>query len=240
MTKEQILRDLGLSDKEVKIYLALLSIGQSSVNSIAKRARLNRVTTYDVLKYLQEKGLVSYVIKSGVKYYEAAEPSKFLGDLQEKQAKVKSILPELEELKESVKEKPGIEVYEGLAGLKTILEDVIKENKESWFISDSVFMDSLEFYFPHLIKQKRKQGIFSRVITSDNKRMRQYKAKNPKKYVDLRFIDEKLHTTKIIYGDKVATLTFEKENSMGIMVRNKQMAENERKLFELLWKQAKK
>lgn len=240
MNKEQILKDLGLSEKEVKVYLALLSLGQSTVNDISKKSKLNRVTTYDVLKYLQEKGLVSYVIKSGVKYYESAEPRKLLGDLQEKQAKVKSILPELEALKESVKEKPGIELYEGLNGLKTIFEDIIKEDKESWFISDPNLMEALEFYFPHFIKQKRKQGMFSRVITSDNKLMRQYKRNNPKKYVDLKFIDEKLPTSKIIYGNKVATLTFEKENSIGIIVENKQIANTERKLFELLWKQAKK
>jgi len=237
--KEQILKDLGLSDKEVIVYIALLSLGQSTVNAIAKNSRLNRVTCYDVLKYLQEKGLVSYVIKSGVKYFEAAEPRKLLGDLQEKQAKVKSIMSELEALKKSVKEKPNIEMFESLAGLKTVLEDVIKEGKECWFIADPIFMDSLEFYFPHFIREKRKLGMFSRVITLDCKRMRQYKAKNPRKYVDLRFIQESLPTTKIIYGNKVATLTFEKENSIGIIIENKQIADTERKLFELLWKQAR-
>ena len=108
-TKEEVLRDLGLSDKETQVYLTLLSFGQSAVNAIARKAKLNRVTTYDILKYLQEKGLVSYVVKSGVKYFEAAEPQKLLGDLQEKEDKVKSILPELEMLKQSLKEKPSIE-----------------------------------------------------------------------------------------------------------------------------------
>ena len=184
MPINEILKELGLSDKEIKIYLTLLKLGQSTVNLIAKKANLNRVTCYDVLKYLQEKGLVSYVIKSGVKYYESAEPRKLLGDLQEKQAKLKSILPELEALKQSVNEKPSIEVYEGVKGLKTIIEDILKENKESWFIADPDFMDAIPFYFPHFIKQKRKQEIFSKVITLGCKKMRDYKTKNPKKYVD--------------------------------------------------------
>lgn len=239
-TKEEILQDLGLNDKEVKVYLNLLALGQSSVNSIAKKARLNRVSCYDILSYLQKKGLVSYVIKSGVKYFEAAPPRKMLGDLQEKEAKVKSILPELESLKQSIREKPTIELYEGIAGLKTVLEDVIKEAKESWFISDPVFMDSLEFYFPHFIREKRKIGMFSRVITLDCKTMRSYQRKNSRKYVDLRFIKEKLPTTKIIYGNKLAILTFEKENSIGLIIENKDIADTERKLFELLWKTAKK
>ncbi len=238
-TKEEILKDLGLSEKEVKVYLTLLSLGQSTVNAIAKSSNLNRVTCYDVLKYLQEKGLVSYVIKSGVRYFEAAEPQKLLGDLQEKEQKLKTILSELEALKQLVKEKPTIELYEGLAGLKTVVEDVLKEEKESWFIADPNFMDALQFYFPHFIKKKRKLGIFSKVITLDCKRMRTYQKKSSRKFIDLRFINKRLPTTKIIYGNKMATLTFEKENSIGVIIENKQIADTERILFNLLWKQAK-
>lgn len=239
MAKEEVLRDLGLSDKEVKVYLTLLSLGQSAVNAIARKAKLNRVTTYDVLKYLQQKGLVSYVVKSGVRYFEAAEPQKLLGDLQEKEDKVKSILPELEMLKRSVKEKPSIELYEGIAGLKTVVEDVLKEKKESWFIADPNFIDTLQFYFPHFIRKKRKMGMFSKVITLDCKRMRNYQKKSQGKYVELRYINERLPTTKIIYGNKVGVLTFEKQNSIGVIVENKDIADTERKIFNILWKAAK-
>lgn len=237
--KEKVLKDLGLSEKEAKVYVALLSLGQSPVNPISRKSSLHRVTCYDILKYLQEKGLVSYVIKSGVKYFEAAEPRKLLGDLQEKEAKVKSILPELELLKKSVKKMPSIELYEGIAGLKTVVEDVIKEGKESWFIADPEFIDALQYYFPHFIKKKRKSGMFSRVITLDCRRMRDYKIKSPRKFVDLRYISQRLPMTKIIYGNKVGMLTFEKNNAIGIIVENKQAADTERMLFSLLWKSAK-
>jgi len=235
-SKEAVLRELGLSEKEIKVYLTLLGLGQSTVNAVAKRSELNRVTCYDILRYLKEKGLVGYVIKSGVRYFEAAEPQKLLGDLHEKEQKLKSVLPELEALKKAVKEKPSLELFEGLAGIKTVVEDVLKEKKESWFIADPNFIDALQYYFPHFIKKKRKLGLFSKVITLDCKRMRTYKKKSPKKYVDLRFIKERLPTTKIIYGNKVAILTFEKENSVGVILENKQIADAERKLFNLLWK----
>ena len=113
-------------------------------------------------------------------------------------------------------------------------------NKESWFIADPEFMDAIPFYFPHFITKKRKQGMFSKVITLDCKRMRSYQKKSPKIYVELRFINERLPTTKIIYGNKVATLNYAKENSVGIIIENKQMADTERKLFDLNWKTSKK
>lgn len=238
-SKEAVLSELGLTTKEVRVYLTLLALGQSTVTSIAKKSNLNRITCYDIIKHLEENGLVGYVIKSGVRYFEAADPQKLLGDLQEKQQKLKLVLPELDALKKSVKEKPTLELYEGLAGIKTVMENILKENKESWFIADPVFIDALQFYFPHFITKKRKQGMYSKLITLDCKRMRTYKKKSPRKYIDVRFIGESLPTTKIIYGNKVAMLTFEKENSIGVILENKQTSDTERKLFGLLWKTAK-
>ncbi|MBT6774136.1 TrmB family transcriptional regulator [Candidatus Woesearchaeota archaeon] len=237
ITKEEALKGLNLSDKEINVYLSLLMLGQSSVNNIAKKANLNRISTYDLLKALLERGFVSYVIKSGVRYFEAVEPSKFLDNLKEKQEKIKAVLPELEAIKSTLTKKPQIEMYEEIKGLKSIFNDILKENKETWFIGDPKMLDSLKFYFPHFINQKRKQKIFSKVITHDNKAMREYKA--PKKFMEMRFIKEKIEMTKIIYGNKIAFLTFKEKESIGVLINNKDIANTERKLFEILWKNIK-
>ncbi len=235
VTKEEALKEINLSDKEIKVYLSLLMLGQSTVNIIAKKANLNRVSTYDILNILLEKGFVSYVIKSGIKYFEAVEPSKFSDLLKEKQEKIDAVLPELESIKASLTKKPEIEVYEDINGLKSIFNDILKENKETWFIGDPKMIDALQFYFPHFIKQKRKQRIFSKVITTDCSIMRKYKREAPREFVSMKFIKEKIEMTKIIYSDKTAFLTFKEKNSIGILVENKDIADTERKLFEILW-----
>ncbi|MFC1723493.1 TrmB family transcriptional regulator [Nanoarchaeota archaeon] len=239
VTKEEALKELNLSDKEVKVYISSLMLGQSSVNSISRKARLNRVTTYDILKALLERGFVSYVIKSGVRYFEAVDPSKFLDDLKEKQAKIKSVLPELEGIKATLTKKPQIEMYEEIKGLKSIFNDILKENKETWFIGDPKMMDALQFYFPHFIEHKRKHNIFSKVITYDCKKMRSYKQKTPRKHMEMRFIRKKVDMTKIIYGTKVAFLTFEEKNSIGVIIDNKDISGTERKLFDIVWENSK-
>lgn len=236
VSKEQALKEIGLNDKEIKVYLALLKLGQNTVNEISKQADLNRVTCYDILKNLLESGYVGYVIKSGVKYFEAVEPSRFLDELKLKQEKIQEIMPELESIKKSLLEKPDIETYEGINGLKSIFNDILKENKQADFIGAPKMLDALEFYFPHFIKQKRKQNIFSRVITEDCKEMHEYKRKAPKKYINMKFINNKIDVTKIIYGSKIAYLAFDKENSIGILINHKGIAEEEKRLFERLWK----
>jgi len=235
VTKEEALRGLGLSEKEIAVYLALLMTGQSTVNFIANKAKLNRVTTYDILKSLKEKGYVSYVIKSGVKYFESADPSKFLDDLKVKEKKLQSVLSELQSIKSTLTKKPEIEVYEGIKGLKSIFNDILTEKKKSLWIGAPVMLEKLKFYFPHFIKEKRKLNMLSKVITTDNKNMQKYKAENAGKYLDIKFVNKKINVTKIIYGDKVAHLTFDEKNSVGVLIHNKQIADNEKNMFDLLF-----
>jgi hypothetical protein len=100
-------------------------------------------------------------------------------------------------------------------------------------------LGSLQFYFPHFIKQKRKQGLFSKVITYDCPEMRKYKSGAPEKFINMRFIQQKAEMTKVIYGNKVAFLTFREKNSIGILINNEEIANTERKLFDILWLNSK-
>lgn len=235
MGTENILIEYGLTDKEVKIYTGLLQLGQSTATTIAKKTKLNRITCYDNLKSLQEKGLVSSVIKSGVNYFESAKPSTLLAILKERQEKVKSILPELERMHNINVEKPSVEFYEGLDGIKTVLNDIIKEGKETHFIADQDFMKAIPYYFPHFIHDKREKKIFSKVITNNSKEMHAYKKNNPKEYVDVKFINFRLQTTKIFYANKVAFVTYDKDNSVGTIIKNKKIYSTEIRLFKDMW-----
>ena len=79
-----ILEELGLSTAEAKIYLALLELGQSKTGKIIDITHLQSSTVYHVMGSLIEKGLVSFIIKGKVKYYQAEPPESFLLFLEEK------------------------------------------------------------------------------------------------------------------------------------------------------------
>ncbi|HEX9113717.1 MAG TPA: helix-turn-helix domain-containing protein, partial [Nitrospirota bacterium] len=58
-----LLRSLGFTDSESKIYLISLEMGPSSVQDIAKKADVSRVTTYAVIESLAKHGLMSTLEK---------------------------------------------------------------------------------------------------------------------------------------------------------------------------------
>lgn len=239
---EQELREFGLTDKEVIVYLALLKLGTALVQDIAKKARTYRTYTYEILKSLKEKGLVSYVIKSGKHYFEASEPKKLLNILKERERKINNILPSLREIYQSSTEKPKTEIYEGKEGLKTVLDDMIKEKKEILvYGSTKNQVKLLEFYFPNFITRRVKEKINTKVITEESKDTIEISKRNKKELREMKFLPYSLNfeTVVNIYGNKIAMLSFG-ENIMGIVIEDKQIANTQKEVFNLLWKIAKK
>jgi len=69
--------------------------------------------------------------------------------------------------------------------------------------------------------------------------MREYKKKAPKRWVEVKFLNLSVPSTRIIYGDKTAYLTFKGKESAGVVVRSKDMAATERELFQYMWTRAR-
>ena len=62
----QTLEKLGLSKAEIKVYLTLLELGSTQSGRIVRETDFRKSTVYESIRRLQEKGLVSHVIKNGI------------------------------------------------------------------------------------------------------------------------------------------------------------------------------
>src|SRR3989344_3270554 len=96
-TKEidETLKELGLADEEVKVYLGMLKIGSNLASKISEETRINRSHVYQLLERLIAKGFVSYAIKENRKYFSAVNPEKLIQIVKEREQKLKNILPNL-------------------------------------------------------------------------------------------------------------------------------------------------
>jgi len=80
------LLQLGFTENEAKVYLALLETGLSTITKLISKTNLHKQIIYDNLQRLTAKGLVSYVIQSNHKYFNAVSPEK-IKDILEEQKK---------------------------------------------------------------------------------------------------------------------------------------------------------
>ncbi len=242
MEKIEALKQFGLTEKEIKVFLANLELGQATVNEIAKKSNTFRTYSYDILKSLMEKGLVIYFIKSGVKYFETVKPEKLIDILHEREDQIKAILPELTLLRAETTEKPKVEFYEGKEGIKTIHEDIIKTKPKEVLVYGNTekHYEVMQWYFPRYIKERVKNNINARVITEKTKFTKErIGGTNRKELRKTRFFPKGFifPTLKYIYGNKVAMISLGK-NIVGIITENKDVAQTEAMTFELLWKNA--
>lgn len=147
------LRELGLNENEIKVYVFLLRKKRATASHIAKLAKINRTTAYLELDNLMKLGLVSYVIKNSKRYYQPANPDKLIQILDFKREKIKSILPSLKNLSK-VSEPFKIEILEGKEGIKTFYQDILENTKEILaFGVTGRAITILEFSYPPFSKE---------------------------------------------------------------------------------------
>ena len=238
------LHEYGLSEKEAKIYISLLSIGSCTVNILSKKTGLVRTTTYDILKSLKDKGLVSCIVHNKIICFQATAPEKLIQILDEKKQKINSILPMLNNLHVEISNQPSVELYEGKEGIKSIYQDVLDEKKPlSAFSNTHYIFNVLPFFVPNFIKNRVKRNIRLRLLNEKTKEsVKLMKKKDREELRETRFIPElkSMAITEYIYGDKVAILSTNPDDPFGILIRNKDYAKTQRLLFDLLWERAEK
>jgi sugar-specific transcriptional regulator TrmB len=106
------LQNYGFSEKEAKVYLTCLELGSSLASTIARRAELNRGTTYSILEDFKRQGTASETIKDEVKYFSVLSPEILFKREEEKYEKMKSGLPDLLALTEKLGTRPKTQSFE--------------------------------------------------------------------------------------------------------------------------------
>jgi sugar-specific transcriptional regulator TrmB len=243
MTHEDLietLKRIGLSSNESRVYLTLLRIGSSKAGKISKETHINRTTTYDVLKILLEKGLISYVIKANNKWFEAVDPKGLLDILKEKENDLQRILPELKKINNSPKEKHNVKLFYGYKGIKSVFQDIIKTGKDIMILDSECYMpDKMLYYTQYFVKQLNKRKVKIKHLVREDPEVRKRwgdESVLPSKLTEVKFVPLEFKSNSVIdvYGDRVAIIIWS-EPPEAVIIQNKSMSDVFRSYFEILW-----
>ena len=92
---EDQLKELGLTDNEVRIYLIMLKQGTMNPSEISQKLGLHRGYVYDALERMQEKEVVSSILKDNKKYFQATSPDNLIELLKFRLDNFQNIVPDL-------------------------------------------------------------------------------------------------------------------------------------------------
>lgn len=237
------LKEIGLNEKESKVYLALLELEDALVSEISDKTKINRSLLYDVLNDLTKKGIVTYILKNNVRYYRAAEPEKIMAMLKEKEKIFAVMLPELLALHKPRTKKPIVEILEGIEGIKTILNDILRVKKE-WDAfgapgkGPEILGPSIDAFEKERCKSIVLKAIYMK--TAEGKKRGKTLAKLKNTFV--RYAPESYISpaSNYIYGDRLALIFWYKDFPFAIRIIDKTLADSYRNHFKLLWNNADK
>lgn len=134
---EKYLAGIGFSEKEIKVYISALELGEASVLQIAKKSRINRTTTYPILSALKDKGLVSVINKGKKQLFFAESPEKIsvfvdarIRELESHKNDLPNLVKELKVFENRRQNKPIVRFYEGDEGINSMLEEFVPEGEK--------------------------------------------------------------------------------------------------------------
>ncbi len=241
MKLDAILKQLGFSSNETKVYLAGLESGVASAQDIAKKAGLQRTTTYSVLSYLVNRGVVGKTKIKNKTRFVAEPPERLLNMVGELQVSLKKALPELEAIYNKNEVKPKITFFEGENAIHNVYEDTLTEKPQEileW--NTNAFFQQ----FPkdeNYIEKRVALGIRARRIAAkDSLWDTKHRFRDAKELAQTIIVSKDLFNPQIevnIYNNKVAFMNY--AENMSVIIESKAIADTMRQAYELSWRGAK-
>jgi HTH-type transcriptional regulator, sugar sensing transcriptional regulator len=238
MDLHKILINIGLTEKEARVYLACLELGQSPASDIALRAKLNRVTTYDILKKLLHRGYISALTQNGIKTFSATDPDSIRKDMRTRYMDLKSALPDLRRLHGKTQH-PLIRYYEGVDAVKKVYADTLNSKTEILNYADSQLVRQFwPSYDTDYVAARVKKKIYLRGIAPKDEYGSIVKEENKKSHREIRLVPADrfpFHNEINIYDDKVSIVSFGEDEVLGMIIQSQEIADTQRAIFTMAW-----
>ena len=230
-----ILKDMGLSEKEVLIYLHLLKSDAETALSVAKNTGIDRTSVYDTLNKLILQGIVSSHLEKNTKYFSVISPELLIKKYEQKIAVVKSALPKLIGLTEKKAEETFCQAYFGREGILSVLTELISWKTDYRVIGiNREYEKVLQYFNDKGLLLLKDNNVKERGIVDSKAKFKKSKTG------DYRYIKDGLKTssTTIICQRRVIFISWEKPYH-AILINNPTIAKAQKEYFSLLWSIAK-
>jgi len=236
---ETTLQQIGLPEKQAKIYMACLELGECSIKEIARKAEIKRTTIYDIIDDMIAAGFIRTTVHGKKKRFVAAEPNDLSTIIKKREVLLGQILPQLNSLNNNGKTKPKIYFYEGKDGLKEVYNDTLKYSGEFVaFGSEDVVRILGKDWIDNFIKRRIKKSIHVRAIVPKTEYLEKEIQSHDQEHLRMtKLIDIKKYPFSIeidIYGhSKVALLSSKEETAM--IIESQEIYNTMKLIFEFFW-----
>lgn len=248
MDVPSVLKSIGLTDSETKVYLALLEIGDTTRGELVNRSGIAGSKVYEVLEKLHSKGLISIYTVEGIKHFKAVSPKQvlqYIDDQKDEIAKAedlaKRVLPELMARFASSEEEQEVGLLVGLKGLEIIFHEQIemmKKGEACYVIGGTRGSDEESvyafFHKIHVLRQKKR--ILTKMLYNMDQRhlIEAHYSNKEFPLTETRYIKLMSPVAINIYRDRTVIIVFGKKIT-SIQIISQDVADSFLEYFRMLW-----
>jgi len=236
---KQILRDSGLSEREIAVYLALLRLHDTTTGKIVKNSKVPNSKIYEILAKLIDKGLVSYFFKGKVKYFKANSPKILINSFENKRYILQKTVEELEAMKEKERSDYEASIYEGVKAIKVAFFEMYNymgKNTEYYVfpIGEELRTEELLQFWAEVFHKRNEMNI--RIRSLPNKSLRAIFERFYLSYKNLqvKYTSYKFPTGIFIFKDHVLNVVWG-EKPVAFLIKSKQNYQKWKEFFEEQW-----
>lgn len=242
---EDDLQEIGLTEKEAKVYLATLELGETTIQRIAKKSGVNRATIYRIADELKKKGLMaSYKKKTGMVYW-AENPKKLNEKIQSRANLMAKILPNMLAITNLIDKKPQIKYYEGIEEIKELYMETLNfpdQESVGWESGTAYEQYGGDFWDKIYIPRRLENKIWTRLIYSDVLIGKKHKELDEKFLRQIRIErskDFKFEMQIKLFGGKYSAF-ISNEEMAGVIIESSKIFNTLKSIFEVHWESLKK
>lgn len=239
MIKE--LESLGLTHNEAVVYEALCGLGETKIGPLVKATKQHRVIAYNALEQLIDKGLVSFVTKENIKYFQATQASRIADLVDEMKRVADNLVAEVQELQQASLSQQEVSVFSGLRGLKSAMNSLLKglvPNSKLYVFASGQMSYVMGSYYDFFQEEKRRKKI--KTFGIGDVEFAQDQEVLDRTAAEVRFFPfSSFPIDTWIYGEYVLIAVYTAVPPIAIRIHSKETADAYMKLFESIWARSK-
>jgi sugar-specific transcriptional regulator TrmB len=239
---EDELQQIGLSEKEARVYVTALELGKATAQQIATKSHLKRPTTYFTIDVLMNKGLMSSIHEGKKQFFMAENPERLedvfnarQDELKRQGEKLKTLIPELKKVRPETDGAAVVRYYTGREGALNMTKDLLADTgDEVWMVYPADVIEKL--YTPQELESirfvRQNKNVKIHALYTSAKNSYENDAVVTRKKLDI--TKNPVTADVAVYGNKVRLASFG-DQIMGVVVENTEIAETIKTIFKLAW-----
>ncbi len=239
------LQKIGMTNKEARVYLALLELGKSAVSVIAGRAQMNRSTAYVILRSLRAQGFVLEIPNTKKHEFIAEDPQKIVEITQSRHTLAERLVPTLQAKRKKESGLSNFRFYQGLDGLREAYQYRLESFSNSecvafWGASASIPPEAHRIFLKWARDSKR-ANVRLRAIAPDDESLSLYRDIDTEHLREVRIVPQSVYPSELsieIFTDMVRMTSL--SDLQTVIIESKETARSMKAIFEMCWKQSVK